>query len=674
MVALLVELRFQAQTLGFLLGGALIIALKTCLLFFGCLVAAIFILPPAWAAGGLSLEGRETSSRPVTMDQVPEPARRTLLKQAGQNPIRELEEKVVNGQIVYEIELRVDGREVEVVVAPFDEFALTPGDVATGSFRTANIPLGLTYMDPPQADPDNPGAYLIPDFPADRATTVVDPHTGAAIRRAVRDGDASSNVPTLGSGGETRLCTSQPIGPEAGFVCSFMGTSISTLYYYVPWTGELRFLGKGVGGGSMLVEGGQLVWYSIPTDTGDPNYNKLVRKRYTGGWTEALQNALAPWTVDAVKLQDVEGALAAFDPQFRSKPEYMPKSGAVDTAIVKVDPLGRVTAIMATTPQGQGHRTIVSQIVAEELGLTPAEVTVVDEMDTFTRHWSISSGTYSSRFASVGASAAALAARTLKVKLVEYAAHLMERPVDEIEWRDGAARPRGGRGPSYTVKDLAGRAHWHTESLPDGMEPGLQATATFGFTGAQAIDEHDRVNSSNTYGFIAEVMAVEIDPNTAAVALRRYVTVHDAGTILNPLIVEGQIYGGALHGLGGALYEEMAYDDDGQCLATTFMDYLVPTASEAPVLDIAHVSSPSPLTTLGSKGLGESGTMTVPAVVANAVSDALAPIGVRINELPITPSRLWELMQTAQDQGAPRVSGGVSERVGAWGSSGPRQQ
>ncbi|MBI1736902.1 MAG: xanthine dehydrogenase family protein molybdopterin-binding subunit [Candidatus Rokubacteria bacterium] len=334
----------------------------------------------------------------------------------------------------------------------------------------------------------------------------------------------------------------------------------------------------------------------------------------------------------------------ALDPQFRAKPEYLAKSGAMEAATVKVDPLGRVTAILATTPQGQGHQTIVSQIVAHELGLTPRDVTVVDEMDTFTRIWSISSGTYSSRFGSVGTSATALAARKLKAKLVEYAAHLMELPVDQVEWRDGAARARTGTGPSYTIKDLAGRGHWNTESLPEGIEAGLQATAVFHFNVAKSVDPEDRVNSSNTYGFIAEIMAVEVDPGTAAVKILRYVTVHDAGTIINPLIVEGQIYGGALHGLGGALYEEMAYDENGQCLTTTFMDYLVPTASEAPVLDIAHVSSPSPLTTLGSKGLGESGTMTVPAVVANAVSDALAPIGVRITELPITPSRLWELM------------------------------
>ena len=341
----------------------------------------------------------------------------------------------------------------------------------------------------------------------------------------------------------------------------------------------------------------------------------------------------------------------ALDPQFRAKPEYLPKSGAVDAATVKIDPLGRVIAILGTTPQGQGHQTIVSQIVADELGLEPRDVTVVDEMDTFTRVWSISSGTYSSRFGSVGTSATALAARKLKAKLVEYAAHLMDRPADDVEFRDGGVHLKRGKGPSYSIKDLAGRAHWNTESLPDGMEPALQATAVFGFTVAKAVDAEDRVNSSNTYGFIAEVMAVEVDPGTAAITIVKYVTVHDAGTIINPMIVEGQIYGGALHGLGGALYEELAYDDDGQLLTGTFMDYLVPTASEAPEIDIEHVVSPSPLTTLGSKGLGESSSMTVPAVIANAVSDALAPLGISITELPMTPSRLHALIQAARPAG-----------------------
>src|SRR5262249_19835774 len=306
----------------------------------------------------------------------------------------------------------------------------------------------------------------------------------------------------------------------------------------------------------------------------------------------------------------------ALDPLFRAKPEYLPKSGAVDAATIQVDPAGRVTAILATTPQGQGHRTVVSQIVADELGLAPDDVSVVDEMDTLSRFWSISSGTYSSRFGSVGTSAVALAARKLKAKLVAYAAHLMDRPADQLEFQAGSVRLRSGTGPSYSIKDLAGRAHWNTESLPDGMEPGLQATAVFGFTVSKAADENDCVNSSNTYGFIAEVMAVEVDPETAAIKILRYATVHDAGTIINPMIAEGQIHGGALHGLGGALYEEIQYDEAGQLLTGTFMDYLVPTAVEAPAIDIAHVVSASPPAPLGSYGVCGSASLAAAAVVS----------------------------------------------------------
>jgi 2-furoyl-CoA dehydrogenase large subunit len=187
-------------------------------------------------------------------------------------------------------------------------------------------------------------------------------------------------------------------------------------------------------------------------------------------------------------------------------------------------------------------------------------------------------------------------------------------------------------------------AHWNPLALPKGMEPGLQATYTFHFPTAQAPDDQDRVDSSNTYGFIAEVVAVEVDPETGTVEIRTYVTVHDAGTILNPMIVEGQIYGGALHGIGGALYEELAYGEDGQFLARTLMDYLVPGATEAPKLVIDHVVSPSPFTILGSKGLGESSAMTAPAALANAVADAL---GVHVDALPLKPERVWRWVRQA---------------------------
>jgi 2-furoyl-CoA dehydrogenase large subunit len=340
----------------------------------------------------------------------------------------------------------------------------------------------------------------------------------------------------------------------------------------------------------------------------------------------------------------------ALDPAVRARPEYLPKSGAIESATVKIDPLGKVIAILGTAPQGQGHQTIVAQIVADELGIAPGDITVVDEMDTFTRVWGISSGTYSSRFGSVGTSAAALAARKLKDKLVRLASALTETPAENLVFADGRVTARGDSGRGLTLKELAGRAHWNTQSLPPGMEPGLEATAVFGFPLADSPDARDRVNSSNTYGFIAEVMAVEVDPETAEIKILRYVTVHDAGVIINPLIAEGQVVGGALHGLGGALWEELAYDSEGQFLSGTFMDYLVPSASEAPLIEVEHLATPSPFTTLGAKGLGEASSMTAPAVVANAVSDALAPLGVQITELPIKPSRLWHLLEAARQR------------------------
>ncbi len=338
----------------------------------------------------------------------------------------------------------------------------------------------------------------------------------------------------------------------------------------------------------------------------------------------------------------------ALDPQYRSRPSYLPKSGATEAATIKVDPLGKIVVVMGSTPQGQGHRTVIAQVVAEELGVALDDVMVVDEMDTFTRLWGVSSGSYSSRFAAVGASAAALAARKLKAKLIKYASYLTETPEEMLEFSEGRVQPRSSAGPTLTLKELAGRAHWNAADFPRELEPGLQASAVFGFPEAKSPDLYDRVNSSNTYGFIAEVMAVEVEAETGVVKILRYASVHDAGTIINPMIAEGQIYGGALHGLGGALYEELVYDEAGQFLVGSFMDYLVPTASEAPRIDIAHIVSPSPFTLLGTKGLGESSSMTVPALVANAVSDALAPLGIQITELPIKPDKLWRLIEEAR--------------------------
>jgi 2-furoyl-CoA dehydrogenase large subunit len=161
-------------------------------------------------------------------------------------------------------------------------------------------------------------------------------------------------------------------------------------------------------------------------------------------------------------------------------------------------------------------------------------------------------------------------------------------------------------------------------------------------------DALDRVNSSNTYGFIAEAVVVEVEIDTGQVKFLKWASVHDAGTVLNPMILEGQVMGSIAHGLGGSLYEEWAYDENGQCLTATFQDYLVPTAMEVPEIQIGHVETPSPFTALGSKGAGESSTMSVPATIGNAVADALSPLGVSINELPLSPNKIWQLIQEAK--------------------------
>jgi 2-furoyl-CoA dehydrogenase large subunit len=343
----------------------------------------------------------------------------------------------------------------------------------------------------------------------------------------------------------------------------------------------------------------------------------------------------------------------ALDPEVRRQPDYLPKSGAAETAVIKMDPLGKVTVSLSTTPQGQGHETIISQIVADELGIGPGDVTVVDECDTAKNIWSISSGTYSSRFASVGTSAVAEAARILRGKIFKIAAHLLGAPAEEIEFHDGKFCVKGEQQKSIRLSHVAGTAHWNPRGLPEGTEVGLQVMHTFSFPHAAAPDDRDRVNSSNTYGFMADIAVVEVDRETGDIKIVKYVSVHDAGTIINPKILEGQIYGGALHGIAGALYEELVYDEHGQMLTASLVDYECPFATEAPKLEIGHTVSPSPFTPLGSKGAGESSSETAPACIANAVADALAPLGVAIRELPLTPRKCWELMDARQAAGRP---------------------
>jgi len=372
-----------------------------------------------------------------------------------------------------------------------------------------------------------------------------------------------------------------------------------------------------------------------------------LRKRQAAARAEGRLFGIGLATAVDPSVSNMGYVTVAIEAAARKKPEYLPKSGAGDNCTIRLDPFGKISVTMATTPQGQGHQTAVTQIVAEILGIDPNDVTVTDEFDTATRTWSISSGTYSSRFASVATSAAAQAAQRMRARLCAIGAHVLEVTPDKVELKGGRVVRKDNPEKAVSIGRIAGVAHWNPTQLPPGSPVGVEETAVFSFPKAQPPDEQDRVNSSNTYGFIAEVVAVEVDPDTADVKLLKYVTVHDAGTVINPMVVEGQIYGGAAHGIGGALYEELAYNEEGQFLAATFMDYLVPAAPEMPVLDIGHVVSPSPITTLGSKGCGESSTMTAPAAIGNAVADALRPLGVNVTELPLTPDRVFHLLRRA---------------------------
>jgi 2-furoyl-CoA dehydrogenase large subunit len=189
------------------------------------------------------------------------------------------------------------------------------------------------------------------------------------------------------------------------------------------------------------------------------------------------------------------------------------------------------------------------------------------------------------------------------------------------------------------------------------MDAGLFASALWSMPTSKPPDELDRVDSSNTYGFVCEAIVVEIDPDTCEITFHKWASVHDSGMILNPMLVEGQVMGSINHALGGALYEEMAYDENGQCLTASFQDYLCPTAMEIPKIDLDHVESPSPFTALGSKGVGEASCMSVPAAIGNAIADALAPLGIEITELPLTPNKIWQMVQEAKAKRTPRERG-----------------
>ncbi|MDR7522715.1 MAG: aerobic carbon-monoxide dehydrogenase large subunit [Armatimonadota bacterium] len=300
--------------------------------------------------------------------------------------------------------------------------------------------------------------------------------------------------------------------------------------------------------------------------------------------------------------------------------------GPYEGCRITVEPSGRVVAATSVGTQGQGHQTAFAQIIADALGVGVRDV-VVTTGDSGAFGWG--TGTFASRAAVVAGNAVGLAAQAVRQKTLTVAARLLEARPDDLELADGKVFVRGSPSRAVSLGDVAAAANPLRGTIPPEWEgPGLEASRYF-------------APPRGTYAAGCHAAILEIDPGTAAVRIHRYVVVHDCGKIINPLILDGQIQGGVAQGIGGAFYEKLVYDAEGQLLTQTFMDYLLPTIAEVPPVEIGHLETPSPLNPLGIKGAGEAGVIPVAALFASAIDDAL---GTRITEMPLSHSRLLDLL------------------------------
>ena len=336
------------------------------------------------------------------------------------------------------------------------------------------------------------------------------------------------------------------------------------------------------------------------------------------------------------------GGNSAFEVLFNPKNDT---TTWMDSCLVRVDLSGAVTGVMNTSSSGQGHETLVSTVVGEVLERDPATIRVV-RADSLTAL--PSNSPVGSRMAIMLGGAAAGAARKIKQTLLAIAAHNFECSVDDLEYAGGDVSLKGAAAKKLSWDELVTIAHRKIHRMPPELEPGLQAKFVWEVpTGGGLPTPDARIQIYPCYAFEAHVVYVEIDRDTGKPSIRRYVCGHDCGVMINPDIVHGMTYGGIAHGIGAALYEKFAYTEDGQLASGTFMDYLIPSAHEVPALRIVDHCTPSPLTTFGQKGSGEAGYLGAPAAVANAVNDALDPLGVSLDRLPMSHPAIWERIAAA---------------------------
>jgi carbon-monoxide dehydrogenase large subunit len=311
--------------------------------------------------------------------------------------------------------------------------------------------------------------------------------------------------------------------------------------------------------------------------------------------------------------------------------------GPYEGARVTVDASGKVNVATGVGTQGQGHFTAFAQLVAEQLGVDVRDVRVVTG-DTREFHWG--TGTFASRGAVVAGNAIHAAAQSVRSKILKLASDILEAAEEDLVLENGKVFVKGVPQRAVPLGELALRANPLRGAVKPGTEPGLEATSYFG---------PDRGSTASG----VHAMIIEVDPETMMVEIKRYVVVHDCGKVINPMILEGQIQGGVAQGIGNAFYEQLVYDDNGQLLNASFMDYLLPTAADVPNVESGHIETLSPLNPLGIKGAGEAGAIPVGPLFAQAIEDALADYNLEIREIPLSPNRLFELVQEARSTPEP---------------------
>lgn len=376
----------------------------------------------------------------------------------------------------------------------------------------------------------------------------------------------------------------------------------------------------------------------------------------SGNYQECMQRALELVDYDHLRQQQEQlrkqgryigiGIAAMLEPSGAAVPNCI--FNGYEAAIVRVTPEGGVTLLTGMQDIGQGVETTLAQVVADELGVTPEDVKVIYG-DTDAVPYGL--GPWSSRGATYGVSAVLMAARKVREKILNIGANLLEARAEDLDIENSNIFVKEMPSRSISLRDLAEKVYFWPGPyviVPPGQEPTLEGTHYWtGPIVSWIPDDQGRLSLYSTHPSGTFIVVAEVDVRTGEVKLQRLAVGHDCGNIINPMIVDAQVHGGAVQGMAGALLEELKYDENGQLLTNEFVDYLVPTAADMPPIDVAHVISPSPFTAAGTKGMGEGGAIPTPAAVANAVEDALAPFGVKV-ELPITPEKVLRLVEGAR--------------------------